>query len=246
MTLLGTNSDTLNVEVEDNLEGLEPIKSKDTNELIQERLMRYIRQEGLVAGDRLPAQNKLARRLRVSLVSLREALRALEAVGILEGRVGSGWYVKPFSFDPIAKGLLYSIQFNKYVLADLNDIRVHLEVAFIEHAAKTLTEHDLDELDSLVHEMVSRARINQPWDKLDKEFHKKLFSKIRNQVFSQLMDVFWSMYIYLGTEIKPDEKVSEALTHQPIVDALRAGDVEQAKQKLRDSLKGAAKRMPDN
>ena len=244
MELFEINSPTIDERFEDHLEGLEPIRSTDTNELIQESLMKYIRQEGLVAGDKLPAQNRLARGLGVSLVSLREALRALEAVGILEVRVGSGWYIKPFSFDPIAKGLLHSIQLNMHVLADLNDIRVHLEVAFFEHAAKTLTATDLDELDRLVNEMASRSQANQTWDELDRLFHKTLFSKIRNQVFSQLMDVFWSMYIYQGAEIIPGEKVSEALTHRPIVVALRAGDVEQAKQKLRESLEGSTKRMP--
>jgi DNA-binding FadR family transcriptional regulator len=234
-------------EIEDrnwDLERLVPIRSTDTNELIQERLMQYIRQQGLLAGAKLPAQSKLARGLGVSLVSLREALRSLEALGIVEGRVGSGWFIKTFSFDPIAKGLLSSILLNKHVLADLNDIRVHLESSFFEHAAKTLTHEDLDELDRLIGEMVERSQSGHSWDDLDRLFHMKLFSEIRNRVFSQLMDVFWSMYGYLGAEIEPTEKVSEAQTHQPIVDALREGNVEEAKRRLMESLEGSARRMP--
>ena len=228
---------------EEQLEGIEPLRTVRTNELLQERLIEYIRRQGLTAGDRLPSQQILAERFDVSLVALREALRALEALGILEVRGGAGWFVKPFSFDAIVKGLLHHTEFNEDTLRDLHEIRMSLETSFAIHATRTLAKEDIDELQVLADAMVANAQAGMPWHELDRRFHQKMFSTIRNQVFNKLMDVFWALYGYLGREIDSTESLSEAQKHRLIVDALRTGDPVLVTERLEDSLKGSTRRM---
>jgi len=228
---------------DEQLEGIEPLRTVRTNELLQERLIEYIRRRGLVAGDRLPSQQVLARRFDVSLVALREALRALEALGILEVRGGAGWFVKPFSFDPIAKGLLYHTEFNEDTLRDLHEIRMSLETSFAIHATHTLAKEDIEELQALADAMVANAQVGLQWHELDHRFHQKMFSTIRNQVFNKLMDVFWALYGYLGLDVDSTESLSEAWKHRLIVDALRTGDPALVTARLEDSLKGSTRRM---
>ena len=103
---------------------------------------------------------------------------------------------------------------------------------------------DVDELHALVDEMVARAQTGKPWTDLDRSFHRKLYSRIHNGVFTNLMDVFWSLFLFQGEDVKPAESASEAATHYPIVEALRLRDIETAKRELQSSLSGSKKRTP--
>src|SRR5215218_1267208 len=70
---------------------------------LQTAIRRYIVERGLRPGDRLPSEAELAAALGNSRLIVREALRALDAVGILESRAGSGWFVRPFDVAAAAR-----------------------------------------------------------------------------------------------------------------------------------------------
>lgn len=223
---------------------IEPLKSFNTNQAIQERVVQFIRESNLKGGDKLPSQFMLAQRLGVSHVALREALRGLEALGILEVRKGSGWYVKDFNFDSVAKGLLYTIHFDSTSLADLTEIRMYLECSFLIHAIRTLQPGDLTELRQITNAMVSRAEAGAPLHDLDHQFHRKLFSTIRNKVFLEWMEVYWSIYInFLGTKVFPHERVEDAQMHSDIVDAIEQEQIDRARAILEESFKRAKRRF---
>ena len=222
---------------------MEPLRTVRTNEIIQERLLQYIKAQELRPGDRLPSQQALASSFGVSLVALREALRSLEALGILEVRVGAGWFIKSFSFDAIAKGLFFHTDLNDTTLRDLHEIRICLETSYVIHATRTLTPEDIDDLERIAHEIVARAESGESWHDLDYQFHQKLFSSIRNQVFNKLMEIFWVLYGYLGADIAPEESLSEARKHLPIVEAIRTRDEDLAVQRMHESLKGSSRRI---
>jgi len=186
----------------------------------------------------------LAQRLGVSHVALREALRGLEALGILQVKKGSGWYVKDFNFDPVAKGLLYTIRFDSSHLVDLTEIRMCLECSFLIHASRTLQPTDFAELKRITDSMIECARASQPWHDLDHQFHRKLFSTIRNKVFVEWMEVYWAIYAnFLGDKVFPYESVEDAQMHRDIVDALELGKPDQATSILEDGLKKSMRRF---
>jgi DNA-binding FadR family transcriptional regulator len=223
---------------------LEPLKTLNTNQAIQDRVIQFIRESNLKGGDKLPSQQILAQRLGVSQVALREALRGLEALGILEVKKGSGWYVKDFNFDSVAKGLLYTIHFDSTSLADLTEIRMYLECSFLIHAIRTLQPDDLTELRQITNAMVSRAEAGEPLHDLDHQFHRKLFSTIRNKVFLEWMEVYWSIYInFLGTKVFPHERVEDARMHSDIVDAIEKEQTDRALAILEESFKRAKRRF---
>ena len=66
---------------------------------VQDRIKRYIVEHDLEGGDALPPETQLTRDLGVSRSSVREAVKALESLGILVTRPGKGLYVRPFSLD---------------------------------------------------------------------------------------------------------------------------------------------------
>ena len=92
---------------------LDPIASPRRHDLIADRLREHIVQSRYEPGDRLPTEEVLAQRLNVSRSAVREALRGLEGVGLVEARQGFGWVVCEFSFRPILKNLSYGLHFRR-------------------------------------------------------------------------------------------------------------------------------------
>ena len=83
-------------------------------------------------GDALPAETELARQLGVGRNSVREAVKALESLGILEVRRGSGLFVRDFSLEPLLNSLPYAMMSDVDDLADVFEVRRILEVGVIE------------------------------------------------------------------------------------------------------------------
>ena len=76
---------------------------------VRESLRRHIDENRLEAGDPLPPEGDLAQQLGVSRNSVREAIKALESLGVLEMRRGVGVFVKAFSFEPLLENLTYGL-----------------------------------------------------------------------------------------------------------------------------------------
>jgi DNA-binding FadR family transcriptional regulator len=228
---------------------IEPVAPTNTHETIQARLMRFISDHKLVGGDRLPSQANLAQALGVSLVSLREAMRALEAVGIIEARAGSGWYVRDFSFDAVAKGLAYTFELNQYNFADLLEIRIRLECSYLPEAMRKLTPDDLEALEDSVCEMEKLAASGQEFDAPDRAFHMRLFTtKVQNQLFTAILELFWALYPHLPAPPGRAQRaplMADAHRHRLILEAVREGNAELAVQRLRDTVQGAVRRASE-
>jgi len=225
---------------------LEPFTSTNMHETIQTRLMQFITDRQLAAGDKLPSQAALAQALGISLVALREAMRAMEALGIIEARAGSGWYVRDFSFDSIVKGLAYTFELNRQSFADLLEIRIRLECSYLPEVIHKLTAEDLEAMEQSLCEMERLAASGQEFDAPDRAFHMRLFSgKTQSQLFTEVLELFWALYPRLPV---PPERVQQEVLladvhrHRLILEAVREGNVEVAVQRLRDSVQGAVRR----
>ena len=99
------------------------------NRVIQDQIKQYITDNRLGAGDLLPPEGQLATDLGVSRGSVREAVKALESLGIVEVRHGDGVRVRAFNFDSVFDLLSYGLVFDPVRAAEVLQIRVWLEVA---------------------------------------------------------------------------------------------------------------------
>jgi len=86
---------------------------------VQASLRSYILENQLPSGAPLPPENELARRLGVSRSAVREAVKGLESLGLIEIRHGSGLFVGSFSFEPLLNNLPYTLVSNLKELSDL-------------------------------------------------------------------------------------------------------------------------------
>lgn len=202
------------------------------NELIRDYVKRYILDHGLSAGDPLPSETQLAQELGVGRGSVREAIKALQSLGIVEVRHGDGLYVRPYTFDPILETLSYGMRFDATTLAELAQIRVLLERAAIEDAVEQISTEDLDRLEELMELWKQKAEAGEPAPGIDEEFHSTLYGALNNQTFMQIFEVFWIAFENLDNPIIQDAKSVEQDfgNHRAILDAVKARNVDLARQ----------------
>ncbi|MEO1982792.1 MAG: GntR family transcriptional regulator [Fuerstiella sp.] len=223
---------------------LETLPKRKIRDVIAERLKSHIVSEGLVPGDRLPNETELAEQFGVSRLSLREATKALEFLGIVESRTGVGLSVGHIDMDRVTSHLGFHPALHQADPLPLIDSRIVIETGVLPHVAKRMAE------DPSIHEnlqgIVDRfrsARKLQQWIDLDIEFHRTLLdaSGLSPLVaFSDLLQVFFRQF---RDSVKTAEWKSGIASHQRIVDCLQDGDVENAVAELRDHIGSHKRRM---
>ncbi len=201
---------------------------------VQQSLREFIDVNGLVAGDPLPAEGDLAQQLGVSRNSLREGIKALESVGILESRRGIGVFVKTFSFEPLLDNLAYGLGVALKQVEDVLVIRRTLEIGLIERTVTLIGNDDLKALRETLAGMKARAELGQSFPEEDRRFHLLLFRCQDNAVLSRLIEVFWLAF-YKASDFVNFDNPNPMQTwreHIAIVDAIAARDAEQARAAL--------------
>lgn len=198
----------------------------------------------LQPGDGIPSEASLIERLGVSRGSLREALKGLQALGVLETRHGSGTYVSAMSFEKLADGMVFHAKLggadDLSMIAELADIREILETALIQRVASAATDDLLDQLDSVVTQMRQRVEAGEDADDLDRRFHSLLYGELRRPLINQLLEAFWRA-LSAARPVLPRAFMSghdAVQKHADIVSALRAGDAAAAAAAMHDHFAG--------
>ncbi|WP_306316741.1 MULTISPECIES: FadR/GntR family transcriptional regulator [unclassified Streptomyces] len=218
---------------------------------VQERIRQLILDRGLTPGSPLPPEGELAELFDVSRVSLREALKALQALHVIEIRRGSGTVVGSLSLDPFVKGLAFRAAVRhrngESSLYELMRVREVLEAGLVESVAASLPEDDLEALRDIVADMEKEAgsesgRVERA---TDRAFHMALYRSLDNYLLSEVLDAFWAAMDQVRYDIG-DAHQQGAVTaahHKAIVDALAAGDGPAAAQAMRTHFDGIRERL---
>ncbi len=196
---------------------------------VQEEVKAYIIEHGLKPGDPLPPETELAQQLQVSRNSVREAIKALDALGILEARHGTGLFVRDFNFDSIVDNLAYGILFDLKPLIDVLEVRLHLEFGMVDKVIQKVTPEQIQRLRGVLDRMQAAAQQGYYSAEADRAFHRHLYDNVNNNVLWQILDVFWTVLRQAEDNAalpRPADPVEAYRVHVPIVDALEASDVD--------------------
>ena len=207
---------------------------------LQTEIKQLILDRRLGPGDALPTESDLVEMLGVGRNSVREALKSLQALDLVDIRHGYGTYVGSMSLEPLADGLTFRIHHGLRDglrgLRELLEIREELEAALIRKVTPLLGDEELDRLSTILDEFEAARRVGEGDVRLDQAFHQMLYQPLGNQLVLQLLDTFWIVYQRLIDELRgrglaqPDNLVDE---HRAIVDALRSRDPLAAEQAVR-------------
>lgn len=187
----------------------------------QAKLRTYIIDNRLVADDRLPPEDELAAVFGVSRLSLREAVKGLETIGVLRTVHGEGTFVAPFSFRPIIENLPYAIQLEQRDLRNLLELRAGLEEGLILRASEWIRRRDLEDLRRLAESMAHAEPGGADLADLDRRFHRRLYEPLDNDLVTQMIDLFWEIFHRLRANTATEvDGPAVAELHLDIVNAL--------------------------
>ncbi|WP_018684210.1 FadR/GntR family transcriptional regulator [Actinokineospora enzanensis] len=194
---------------------------------VTERIKRYILDNRLRPGAPLPTENELCAALGASRSSVREAIKTLDALDIVEVRHGHGTYVGSLSLSALVEGLtfrgLLSPDDEFGVLADLVEVRELFERGNAARIVGALDGDHLDHLDELVERMAAGDDVLAA----DRDFHAMLVRPIGNELVSQLTHAFWDVYATVAPHLgMPNEDHHTAALHRAIAYAARVGDLD--------------------
>ncbi|SFG60999.1 FadR/GntR family transcriptional regulator [Corynebacterium spheniscorum] len=198
-----------------------------------EGIIDFIRRQKLESGDCLPSEPELCEQLECSRSSLREAVRTLGSLDIVEVRHGHGTFVGKMSLDPLVQGLVLRISLS--VERSLNGLLEVMEMreAIDQMVASALMEGwrdmDFSRLEALVHQMDRKYRAGESFADEDRAFHRELLSVVDNELMRELSDAFWQVHMavlpLLGIGYPEDIQLTID-SHAGILRAVAAEDLE--------------------
>ena len=158
-----------------------------TDEAI-EKLKDMIVSGRLRPGDRLPREADLAASLGLSRSSLREAVRALSLVRILDVRQGDGTYVSSLAADSLLDALSFIVEFHHDAsVLELLEVRRILEPAASARAATLIDDASLAELEQILNRSTPDSAVEE-LVRNDVEFHKAIAAASGNSVLASLIE----------------------------------------------------------
>jgi len=221
---------------------MERIRGAYLNASAQEQIKLFIIEAGLEAGDPIPTEKELESQLGISRSSIREALRSLEALGIVESKHGVGRFLRAFNYDAILENLGYNIHVNVRDFREIIDVRIALESSFIEQVIPRMTAEDFKELYALVDAMQVQVKSGYEDEELidtHTQFHLKLYEKAQNALLSHLIRVFATVQhtLTLINQYRTSDRLEFPELHRKLVRAMEARDVHLAKRRLLEHFK---------
>jgi GntR family transcriptional regulator, transcriptional repressor for pyruvate dehydrogenase complex len=218
------------------------------SQVIVEQIRLLVRNGRLKPGDRLPSERDLCERFGVSRVTVREALRVLEASGIVQIRVGArgGAFVTTPTSDRLGEGLADLISLSPITAADATEARMIFELGILPLVIERATDKDIDELDELVRTGEKALKEGTYTMSHSAAFHVRVAACTHNPAIEMIVQSFHGPLLMSLQEAQiaaPLMGRRGVREHREYVDAIRARDVEAARAVMTAHLKRTASRV---
>ncbi|WP_027094621.1 FadR/GntR family transcriptional regulator [Cohnella thermotolerans] len=170
---------------------MKPVKRELVHELAAKELKSYIIERNFQEGDKLPPLDELCQMLQVGRSSMREALRYLEAMDILEIINGKGIYVKDVRTYRLSAKV--KVEDFRQMLLHVCEVRRALEGQCVELASVRATPQDIERMEYYLGEMKRLERIGGDKSQFDMHFHQCIYKAAGNPVMEGVIGSMWEM-----------------------------------------------------
>lgn len=215
-----------------------PLGRKPAAERVADRLLDLIRTGNLRAGDKLPHENELASALQVSRPVVREALRGLSIMGVVQTYQGDGCYVTDLKPERLMGPLSFAISLEDYTIQTLFQARFVVDVSLAGFAAANATPAQLGRLQDLVATGFGLVSDPVAFRVMDVEFHDAINDAAGNPFLAKVASALYQLAIDLrriASEM-PGVLDRSAHDHAAITAAVAARDAVAAEAAMRRHL----------
>ncbi len=221
---------------------LKVVEKKRAYEDIVQQVISLIDGGKLKSGDQLPSERELTEIFKVSRTTVREAIRTLESMKLLQCRQGNGTYVLATSEEALIQPLAAALFNAKDDIRDIFYIRKVIEPHVAELAAENATVEEIDELDEILRKQEACIVNGNNSVESDSAFHNLLASATKNRVMERLMIALVDLLRQsreksLTDDDEDDNRSTRSLEgHRRVLDAIRRGDCNGARESMLQHL----------
>jgi GntR family transcriptional repressor for pyruvate dehydrogenase complex len=230
---------------------LQNIKTHNLQELIRQQLKYYIVNSNLKQGDPLPTEKVLSEKLGISRTVIRESLKGLQAVGLVEAIHGKGYFVKDFNLEALLDNLPYILEMHLNDFRDILEIRIVLESHYLTRLIQAYTREDIDRLNTILAGLAEKceptANVKEVID-MHSRFHCELYRHSENKLLMNLIKIFSTIQKNLTylKRYQTSDSTSFIEHHRKIVDAIEKHDSGLARDRLISHFGEAIEWVKDN
>jgi GntR family transcriptional repressor for pyruvate dehydrogenase complex len=214
---------------------------------ITRKLLDYVFSDQVAPGARIPSERQLAEALGVGRSSVREAIKSLAVLGLLDVRQGDGTYLASSGSDLLPRAIEWSLLLGEPRTLDLLEARTEIEIIVAGLAAERADEDGVERLRARLEAMRSGIDDVTEYVAADVAFHLEIARTSNNEVFANLVS---SLRALLGAWARrvlehAGETGSSYAMHAPIVEAIAANDPGAAREAMRAHMERANRRLRD-
>src|SRR5271156_55177 len=215
----------------------EVVRRNKVYEEVAKQIERLILKK-LQPGDKLPSERELADMLRVSRGSIRDAIRSLELMGLVEPRQGAGTIVREISANSVVNPFANALKRRKELVSELLDFRKMLEPPLAARAATHASTEEVAEMEEILRRQEEKQRQGDAAVAEDTEFHYSIALASDNSVVLKVIDILMDLLRdtrarSLQVQGRPQKSLSG---HRRILAAIKRHDGDAAKAAMRRHL----------
>lgn len=227
---------------------LEPIAPREAPSTeVARRLLDYLLSGKVRTGERIPSERQLAAQLGVGRSAVRDALRPLLLLGVVEARQGDGTYLRQPESSLLPQAVEWGLLLGEHTTNDLVEARAYIEVALAELAAGRRSDADLERMESFLAAMGRSGVSGAEFNEADLAFHLALAEASGNTVlFGTIASIRTLLQVWITrvTAASPTTQRSYE-EHVPVFEAIRASDPKAAATAMRVHMESARARLTE-
>ena len=223
-------------------DALKVVEKKRAYESIVQQVLDLIGNGKLKQGDQLPSERELTEIFRVSRTTVREAIRTLESMKLLQSRQGNGTYVLASSEAELVQPLAAALFNAKDDIRDIFYVRKIIEPHVAELAAENATTQETEEMEEILQKQEMCIEHNESIIETDTAFHNLMANASKNRVIERLTVALvdflkQSRENYLMEDEHGNKRSERSLEgHKRVLAAIKKGDSEAAKNSMLQHL----------
>jgi GntR family transcriptional regulator, transcriptional repressor for pyruvate dehydrogenase complex len=218
---------------------------ESTSGELARKMIDYLLSGMLRAGQRIPSERQLSEALGVGRGAIREAIKSLSLLGLVEQRQGDGTFLSRSSSDLLPQVIEWGLLLGEPRIDDLTEARTHLEIVLAGLAAERRDDASLGRMRKLIREM-SAPRVDlEHYIECDIAFHLEIANASGNTVLAGVLHTVKSLLqVWTGRVIRAAGETETSLAmHTPILKAIERKDQEAARRAMAAHMERANRRL---
>jgi GntR family transcriptional repressor for pyruvate dehydrogenase complex len=216
----------------------QPLTKTRLSDRVAEAILRSISERGLVPGDQMPTEKQLCEQFGVSRTVIREAVRSLEARGVVRGGPGTGLRVMAVGAGDVSRSMTLFIQGHPNLSYEqVREVRAMIEIEVAGKAAQRATPEDLARLSAAADRLEQAIGSDEEYE-ADVAFHRLIADATHNELHGVMLDSIADVLVE-SRRLAPTESTAPkggAGRHRRILNAILARDPERARTEMRRHL----------